>query len=112
MTNETLKNNVQSIKEYTIGVRVLLRNSDFNPQLDSIVRINAGRLRRALNEYYNTLGRKDEIRIDIPKGSYVPVFQPQYVIEQVEIKDKIKLSAEQTSGGCSAIQEYQQGHFT
>ncbi len=92
VTNETLKKNVQSIKEYTIGVHVLMRNSDFNPQLDSIVRINAGRLRRALNEYYNTVGRKDEIRIEIPKGSYVPVFQPQYVIEQVEIKDKIKLT--------------------
>ena len=90
VTDETLKKNVQSIKEYTIGVHVLSRNSDFNPQLDSIVRINAGRLRRALNEYYNTLGRKDEIRIDIPKGSYVPVFQPQYVIEQVEINNKVK----------------------
>ncbi len=92
VTNETLKNNVQSIKEYTIGVRVLLRNSDFNPQIDSIVRINAGRLRRALNEYYNTLGRKDQIRIDIPKGSYVPVFQPQYIIEHVEINNKVKLA--------------------
>ena len=46
----------------------------FNPQENGIVRIHAGRLRRALNEYYSDMGRNDNIVITIPKGKYVPVF--------------------------------------
>src|SRR5450432_1850187 len=77
VTDSTLAGKEQEIKEYSIGIEVLSRNSDFNPQLDSIVRINAGRLRRALKEYYYESGRKDSILIEIPKGSYIPVFQKQ-----------------------------------
>src|SRR5450631_1958868 len=76
VTGETLAGNEQEIKEYSIGIQVLSRHSDFNPQLDSIVRIHAGRLRRALKEYYYECGRMDRVLIDIPKGSYIPVFLP------------------------------------
>src|SRR5450755_3600522 len=77
VTDETLAGKEMEIKEYSIGIRVLTRNSDFNPQLDSIVRIHAGRLRRALKEYYYECGRTDLILIEIPKGSYIPIFLPQ-----------------------------------
>jgi TolB-like protein len=49
--------------------------------LDAIVRIHAGRLRRALKEYYYDIGKNDPIVIEIPKGSYIPVFQPKNKIE-------------------------------
>jgi hypothetical protein len=49
--------------------------------LDAIVRIHAGRLRRALKEYYYDAGKNDPIVIEIPKGSYIPVFQPKNKIE-------------------------------
>jgi hypothetical protein len=52
VTEETLGGREKEIKEYNIGIQVLCRNFDFNPQIDSIVRIHAGRLRRALKEYY------------------------------------------------------------
>lgn len=45
---ETLNGNEQSLKEYIIGVNVLKKDPDFNPQIDSIVRIHAGRLRKYL----------------------------------------------------------------
>jgi TolB-like protein len=77
VTDSTLVGKEQEIKEYSIGIQVLSRNSDFNPQLDSIVRIHAGRLRRALKEYYYETGRMDPVLIEIPKGSYIPIFQPQ-----------------------------------
>ena len=64
---ETLAGKEKEIKEYTIGVNVLSRSSSFNPQFDAIVRTHAGRLRRALKEYYADSGRKDPIQIDIPK---------------------------------------------
>jgi TolB-like protein len=74
VVSETLAGRSESLKEYTIGVQALKKDADFNPQIDSIVRIHAGRLRRALKEYYYELGQNDPIIIDIPKGSYTPVF--------------------------------------
>lgn len=74
VVSETLAGRSDSLKEYTIGVQALKKDADFNPQIDSIVRIHAGRLRRALKEYYYELGQNDPIIIDIPKGSYTPLF--------------------------------------
>lgn len=77
IVHETLEGRGHELKEYTIGVNALRKEPDFNPQLDSIVRIHAGRLRRALKEYYYEEGLNDPILIAIPKGSYVPVFEPR-----------------------------------
>lgn len=75
VVNETLAGHSHELKEYTIGVNALKRDTDFNPQIDSIVRIHAGRLRRALKEYYYENGRNEEMEIVIPKGSYIPHFK-------------------------------------
>ena len=64
----------QQIKEYSIAVNVLNRPPDFKPQDDAVVRIHAGRLRRALTEYYLIQGINDPIIIEIPKGGYIPEF--------------------------------------
>jgi TolB-like protein len=71
---EKLSCHEDEIKEYTIGIMALGRPPDFNPQLDAIVRIHAGRLRRALFHYYTAEGKDNILVITIPKGSYVPVF--------------------------------------
>jgi len=73
--SETLHNRELQIKEYSIAIHVLDRSRDFNPNGDAIVRIHAGRLRRALNEYYLIQGINDPIIINIPKGCYVPQFE-------------------------------------
>ena len=98
VTDFTLAGKEKEIKEYSIGIRVLSRNKDFNPQLDSVVRIHAGRLRRALKEYYYEFGRRDSIQIDIPKGGYIPVFSLQNVAadllnDERSIESKINLSS-------------------
>jgi len=59
-----------------IATRLLGRNSDFRPDLDPIVRIEAGRLRKDLEVYYLKSGRFNPLRITIPKGAYFPVFVP------------------------------------
>lgn len=74
IVEETLAGRDDEIKEYTIGRNALGKPADFNPQFDAAVRIHAGRLRRLLSEYYSTVGAKDDVRIEIPKGSYIPVF--------------------------------------
>lgn len=61
------------IKEYSLGVDVFNRRETFDPRLDSIVRVQARRLRQKLKEYYNTEGRNETIRIYLPKGCYIPV---------------------------------------
>ncbi len=73
--SETVQGRQQQIKEYTIALNVLNRSRDFKPQEDAVVRIHAGRLRRALSDYYITQGINDPIIIQIPKGSYVPEFR-------------------------------------
>src|SRR5688572_27587924 len=75
IVNETLTGHSHELKEYTIGTNALKRDVDFNPQIDSIVRIHAGRLRRALKEYYYENGRDEQIEIVVPKGTYVPQFK-------------------------------------
>lgn len=72
---ETLSDREKQIKEYCIAVNVLNRPSSFNSNDDAVVRIHAGRLRRALGEYYLTEGKNNRIIIDIPKGGYVPQFK-------------------------------------
>ena len=76
---ETLGGRSNTIKEYTIAVNVLNKPISFKPQQDAIVRIHAGRLRRALNYYYKEPGVADEIEISVPKGSYVPVFANKFL---------------------------------
>jgi TolB-like protein len=78
---ETLAGRSNTIKEYTIAVNVLNKPVSFKPQHDAIVRIHAGRLRRALNYYYKEEGSGDAIEITVPKGSYVPVFGSLRVAE-------------------------------
>lgn len=63
------------LKEYTIGLAVFDRGDDFDPRLDPIVRVEAGRLRQKLNRYYESDGKANPIRIDLPKGGYVPFIE-------------------------------------
>jgi len=82
IVEETLKGNTDGLKEYTIGVSALGKPPGFNPQIDAIVRIHAGRLRRLLKEYYSGPGLTDPIKIEVVKGTYVPVFRSQLVNNQ------------------------------
>ncbi len=63
------------LKEYLLGVEVFDRGQDFDPRLDPIVRVEAGRLRAKLQEYYEGGGRGDPVRIVFRKGSYAPAFE-------------------------------------
>jgi len=64
-----------ALKEYQIATEVLGRPAGFDPQSDSTVRVQAGRLRVKLSEYYAQEGADDPIFVEIPKGSYALTFQ-------------------------------------
>lgn len=74
VVDEKLAGRSHRIKGYTVAVEVFDRGEDFDATNDPIVRIQAGRLRRALERYYLVGGVGDQIVIDIPKGGYVPRF--------------------------------------
>ncbi len=77
VVEETIAGRVEEIKGYTIATRVFGRKEDFDQATDPIVSIQAGQLRRALERYYLVAGSQDPIRIEIPKGTYVPIFHEQ-----------------------------------
>src|SRR5215510_4146940 len=70
----TIDDHEDQLKEYTIATEVFGRGDSYNPKIDSVVRVQAGRLRSKLQEYYATEGKSDTIIIDLPKGHYKPVF--------------------------------------
>jgi len=100
---ETLGGRSNTIKEYTIAVNVLNKPISFKPQHDAIVRIHAGRLRRALNYYYKEAGLADELEITVPKGSYVPVLNNKQSIDSLEEKDALPLQREHISDSITLI---------
>src|SRR5882672_2969342 len=84
IVEETLAGRSGNIREYTLGVHVFDRGEDFNPRLDPIVRVQARNLRTRVAKYYETQGGDDPIFIELPKGTYVPIFHqrtetPQHV---------------------------------
>lgn len=74
VVEKAAENPENQLKEYVIATEVFGRSQDYNPRIDSIVRVQAGRLRTKLTEYYSTEGKSDKILIDLPKGHYTPVF--------------------------------------
>src|SRR5262245_13096241 len=62
------------LNEYLIGREVFDRDDSYNPATDPIVRVGAHGVREKLALYYQREGADDEIRIEIPVGSYEPVF--------------------------------------
>ena len=64
-----------TIKEFDIALAVYNRRADYDPRTDPIVRVEAARLRARLREYYEVTP-PERVRIDIPKGRYVPQFIP------------------------------------
>jgi serine/threonine protein kinase len=74
IVGKTLDGAAAEIKEYSIGAEAFGRGVDFDPRIDSVVRVVARRVRDRLAEYYRGEGRDDPIIIQLPKGGYVPVF--------------------------------------
>ena len=72
VVEEMLAGRADRLKGYAIATQVFDRDDSFDPQTDPVVRLEARRLRRALEHYYLTAGRDDPIRIEIPKGDTRP----------------------------------------
>jgi adenylate cyclase len=83
IVDETLAGRQDALTQAEIAIRVFGRRGDFDPTVDPIVRIQAGRLRRSLERYYLLSGAGDAVRIELPRGTYVPAlgWRPSRVVE-------------------------------
>jgi len=74
VASKTIEGLSHEIKEYTIGTEVFDRPADYDPRIDTVVRVQAHRLREKLKEYYDGEGAEDTVLLVIPKGHYIPRF--------------------------------------
>jgi hypothetical protein len=74
VTSKTIEGLPDEIKEYSIGREVFGRPENYDPRIDTVVRVQAHRLREKLQEYYDGQGAGDALLLEIPKGHYIPRF--------------------------------------
>jgi TolB-like protein len=70
-----LEGRIDDLREIVLGIEVFDRGDSFDPAVDNIVRVDAARLRSKLADYYANEGADEPIRIELPKGGYVPEFR-------------------------------------
>jgi adenylate cyclase len=75
IVEQTMQGHEDRIKEYLLGVDVFERGASYDPRIDPIVRVEAGRLRAKLQQYYESAGTQSSVIIELPKGRYIPSFQ-------------------------------------
>jgi TolB-like protein len=88
-------------KEYEIAVEVLGKGADYDPAIDSTVRVEAGRLRNKLREYYDVEGAADPILITIPKGGYAAVFTPRETAQDKTAQESHEVGHSEGNGNGS-----------
>jgi hypothetical protein len=76
VVEQTLAGKTETLKERTLGVDVFARPNHYDTNEDPIVRVTAGEIRKRIAQYYQEPGHEEELRIDLPLGSYVPHFLP------------------------------------
>ncbi|HLY42893.1 MAG TPA: hypothetical protein VKR52_16885 [Terracidiphilus sp.] len=72
---QTLLGNSTDLKERSIGIEVFGRSPSYDANADPVVRITAGEVRKRLSQYYYDAAHAGELVIELPIGSYVPVFR-------------------------------------
>ncbi|MBL8207060.1 MAG: hypothetical protein JNM09_22695, partial [Blastocatellia bacterium] len=99
---KVIENDDVQIKEFVIATEVFGRGDDFDSRIDSVVRVQAGRLRTKLHEYYASEGKEDQVIIDLPKGQYTPIFTYTQPLKQGKIVGENPVSGSEAIGGNEA----------
>lgn len=115
IVERTLAGEARLLKQYSIATEALGRGPGFDPDLDPLVRLEAGKLRRNLDGYYANEGAGDPVRISVPRGSYVPTFEmasamrPDPVVAARGTLAPTRLLVVQTSGLGPEAASFSQG---
>lgn len=81
VVEHALDKNTENIKERTLGVEVFNREPGYDTNIDPVVRITAGEIRKRIAMYYQAPEHQHELRIELPPGSYIPEFHPPTAAE-------------------------------
>jgi hypothetical protein len=90
VVEQTLAGKTEALKERTLGVDVFARPNNYDTNDDPVVRVTAGEIRKRLAQYYQEPGHEEELRIDLPLGSYVPHFLPAARAIQIVESDHLR----------------------
>jgi hypothetical protein len=90
VVEHTLAGKTEVLKERTLGVDVFARPSNYDTNDDPIVRVTAGEIRKRIAQYYQEPGHEEELRIDLPLGSYVPHFLPAAHVIPISEHDHLR----------------------
>src|SRR5215467_10206387 len=88
LAEHALERHGSPLKEYQIATEVFGRPADFDPQSDSTIRVQAGRLRMKLAEYYSSEGAEDPMVIELPKGTYALSFHHRAHLPVQEVRPR------------------------
>jgi hypothetical protein len=92
LVDASLAGTADDLKEYTVAVDALGKPSSYDPRQESAVRMQVGRLRQKLTDYYRTEGLEDSVVIDLPKGGFRVTFEPRKLDPGKAAFDQIPLS--------------------
>jgi hypothetical protein len=98
IAQHTLSTPAEHLKEYQIATEVLDRSADFDPQADSCVRVQMGRLRSKLEQYYDATGARDAILVSVPKGRYIVTFHRRNPVVERIAEPKREVNAKPAFG--------------
>ena len=87
VANRSMKEGCKRIHEHEVGVRVFGRPDGYDTNVDNIVRTNVTELRKRIHSYFETDGLGESLIVEVPRGSYVPVFH--YRASQPVLPDPI-----------------------
>lgn len=93
VVERTLAGEANQIKEMVIAIELYNRSSDYDPKVDSIVRVEATRIRAKLQNYYDQQGAQNPVRITLPRGTYVPQFEAMMQPEPIAAPPPLPMPA-------------------
>ena len=105
VVEQTLAGKTEGLKERTLGIDVFARPNDYDTNADPVVRVTAGEIRKRIAQYYQEPGHEDELRIDLPLGSYVPHFLPANHTNHIAEHDHLR-----DLNGVAAVLPHQPDH--
>jgi hypothetical protein len=89
LADRSLAGEAEQLKEYSVGIDAFGKPPDYDPRHDSAVRIQVGRLRQKLSEYYLTDGKNDPVRIELPKGGFKLHFETKVVVPELPLTEVV-----------------------
>jgi hypothetical protein len=87
------------LKEYTIGIDAFGKPPSYDPRQDAIVRLQVGRLRQKLGEYYRTEGKDDPVLLDLPKGHFELKWETRPTVPDVILDELAKVNQNKLENG-------------